>query len=42
MSKLFSCDYNYVVSLQKEKMVGFDYCEEYLTSISNKILLLQC
>ena len=26
----------------KKKMMDFDYCEEYLTSISNKILLWQC
>ena len=25
----------------KEKMMDFDYCEKYLTSISNKILLWQ-
>ena len=25
----------------KRKMMDFYYCEEYLTSISNKILLLQ-
>ena len=24
------------------KMIGFDYCEEYLRSISNEILLRQC
>ena len=26
----------------QEKMMGFDYCEEYLSSTSNKILLRQC
>ena len=25
----------------KKKMMDFDYCEEYLTNISNKILLWQ-
>ena len=25
-----------------KKMMDFDYCEEYLRSISNKILLWQC
>ena len=26
----------------QEKMMDFDYCEEYLRSISNKMLLWQC
>ena len=26
----------------QEKMMGFDYCEEYLRSTSNKVLLRQC
>ena len=28
--------------LSTGKMMDFDYCEEYLRSISNKILLWQC
>ena len=28
--------------VQQEKMMDFDYCEEYFRSISNKILLWQC
>ena len=51
MSKLFSYDYEHynVVKRRRdlnfermEKMMGFDYCEEYLRSTSNKILLRQC
>ena len=30
------------MSPQKEEIMGFDYCGEYLRSISNKILLWQC
>ena len=29
-------------ALHRKKMMGFDYCEEYLRSRSNKILLWQC
>ena len=45
MSKLFSWDYLNIRRIKKnddeikKKMMDFDYCEEYLTSISNKILL---
>ena len=51
MSKLFSYDYEHynVVKRRRdlnfermEKMMSFDYCEEYLRSTSNKILLRQC
>ena len=47
MSILFSCDYltirRNVVRKERnqEKMMDFDYYEEYLTSISNKMLLWQ-
>ena len=52
MSKLFSYDdvlkcrrnLNFEkkdIALTQEKMMGFDYCEEYLRSTSNKILLWQ-
>ena len=30
------------MSPQKEEIMGFDYCGEYLRSKSNKILLWQC
>ena len=51
ISKLFS--YDGVVNcrrnlnfekmrLPQEKVMGFDYCEEYLRSTLNKILLWQC
>ena len=30
-----------ILILQEEKIMDFDYCEEYLGSISNKILLWQ-
>ena len=54
MSELFSCDYltshrnvesRFIIDTEssiKGKMVNFDYYEEYLTSISNNILLWQC
>ena len=31
-----------IMRLQQEKMMDFDYCDEYLGSISNKILFWQC
>ena len=37
----FSRSEDWYWSFQKEKMVDFDYYEEHLTSISNKILLWQ-
>ena len=49
MSKLFSCDYLNIhqnvarwdakEERNQEKMMDFEYCEEYLMSISNKVLL---
>ena len=30
------------IELQQEKMIDFDYCNDYLRSISSKILLWQC
>ena len=52
MSKLFSCDYDHYdllkcrqnvnfESLRQEKEMDFDYGEEYLRSIPNKVLLWQ-
>ena len=32
----------WILRLAQEKMMGFDYCEEYVRSTSNKILLRQC
>ena len=32
----------WILSGQQEKIMGFEYCEEYLRSILNKILLWQC
>ena len=32
----------WILRLTQEKMMGFDYCEEYLRSASNKMLLRQC
>ena len=32
----------WILGLTQEKMTGFDYCEEYVRSTSNKILLRQC
>ena len=31
-----------ILSGQQEKIMDFEYCEEYLRSILNKILLWQC
>ena len=54
MSKLFFYDYDHYdvvkchpnLNFEKmdtqKKMMGFDYCEEYLKSTYNKILLWQC
>ena len=51
MSNLYRCDYltirqNVAREERKrkksKKMMNFDYYDEYLTSISNKILLWQC
>ena len=52
MSKLFSCDHGGFVNVNFEeidteqtltgkKMMVFDYCEKYLASISNKMILWQ-
>ena len=32
----------WILRFTQEKMMGFDYCEEYLRITSNKILLRQC
>ena len=32
----------WILSVQQEKAMDFEFCEEYLRSISNKILLWQC
>ena len=32
----------WILSGQQEKIMDFEYCEEYLRSILNKILLWQC
>ena len=49
MSNLFSCDYLTIRQNvareernQEKKMMDFDYYEEYLTSITNKLLLWLC
>ena len=49
MSNLFSCDYLTIRQNvareernQEKKMMDFDYYEEYLTSIRNKLLLWLC
>ena len=49
MSKLFLCHYltigwnvDWEGKNQKKKMMDFDYYEEYLTNILNKMLLWQC
>ena len=49
MSNLFSCDYLTICQNvareernQEKKMMDFDYYEEYLTSITNKLLLWLC
>ena len=35
-------NFDWIVILQQEKLMRFDYCEKYLRSISNKMLLWQC
>ena len=32
----------FILSLQEEYLMDFDYYQEYLSSISNKILFWQC
>ena len=33
-------NFDWILILQQEKLMRFDYCEKYLRSISNKMLLL--